>query len=237
MFDMLNESNKSNELNNPNIINFKQQSDIESGIELNPLISTVDNTNTQNEHKIENLQKLSYAVDTTKILKEVIHYYTHFLMFIIFEVLFYFNYVVQYEEKLIYKMISNLMDKIVDYISIDFLKYEKCGFYDQACKIFVDDSTNKNNTQIYDNALYLIYGMSAFLIFLIILETNMFKQKSSFPKEFKKSLLLMLFVGIFDYLFFNYFILEYKIIDTGELMCYLYEHDSNGCQHTNSTVS
>ena len=103
------------------------------------------------------------------------------------------------------------------------------------CKTFVDDQTNKSNSEIYDNALYLIFGMSAFLVLLIVTETNMFKHKSTFPKEFGKSLLLMIFVGIFDYLFFNYFILEYKIIDTGELMCYLYDNQESQCQ-TNTTM-
>lgn len=184
-----------------------------------------------------NLENCEQVKQRKNILKGIIHYYTHFLMFIIFEILFYFKYVVEYEKKLVYKMISRLMQDIVNYTPIDISKYKKCDFYSQICKTFVDNKTSKANTSIYENALYLICGMSAFLIFLIVIETNMFKQKSTFPKEFGKSLLLMIFVGAFDYLFFNFFILKYKIIDTGELMCYLYEHNNIECQNINSTTS
>ena len=170
------------------------------------------------------------------ILKNIIHYYTHFLMFVIFEILFYFNYVVEYERKLVYGMISGLMKSVVDNDVIDVSQNKKCDFYDKVCKTFVKGQTIKENTDIYENALYLIYGMSGFLIILIVIETNMFKQMSTFPKEFGKSLLLMIFVGAFDYLFFSFFILKYKIINTGELMFYLYEHDDTGCQNVDPNM-
>lgn len=170
------------------------------------------------------------------ILKNIIHYYTHFLMFVIFEILFYFNYVVEYERKLVYGMISGLMKSVVDNDVIDVSQNKKCDFYDKVCKTFVKGQTSKENTDIYENALYLIYGMSGFLMILIVIETNMFKQMSTFPKEFGKSLLLMIFVGAFDYLFFSFFILKYKIINTGDLMCYLYEHDDTGCQNVNPNM-
>lgn len=187
-------------------------------------------------HSLNSLTSLNKE-NWKKILKQVIHYYTHFLMFIIFEILFYFKYVVEYEKKLVYKMILELTNNAIEYANFDISKYKKCDFYNQVCDTFVNGKTDELNVAIYDNALYLIFGMSGFLIFLIVIETNMFQQKSTFPKEFCKSLLLMIFVGLFDYLFFKFFILKYKIINTGELMCYLYEHDNNGCKSFNSSIS
>lgn len=222
-----------------------QSSNLIEQTQINNLNSIDDNESDKSvkyDHTIINkyLKYFYETYDCNKLpfIKETINYYTHFLMFIIFEVLFYFNYIVKYEKKLIYKMISGLTDDLMDFTNVNVPMANKCNFYEKVCKTFVDDKTNKANTEIYDNALYLIYGMSAFLFFLVIIELNIYKQKSTFPVSFKKSLLLMIFVGIFDYLFFNYFILEYKIIDTGELMCYLYEHDNVQCndnEFNNST--
>lgn len=202
--------------------------DIDGDIELGDLETKSDNNQ---EKKVNyNLNAFDFNdFNWKKLIKEIIHYYTHFLMFIIFEILFYFNYVVEYEEKLVYKMILNLTEDIQEYLNIDLSTIIKCDFYGQVCENFVNGKSNKENTRIYNDALYLIFGMSGFLLFLIIIETNMFKQKTTFPKEFCKSLLLMIFVGIFDYLFFNYFILKYKIIDMGELLCYLYKHGVGDC--------
>lgn len=191
-----------------------------------------------------------------KIIKEIIHYYTHFLMFIIFEILFYFNYVVEYEKKTVFRMVGDIVDDITKYLNINPSNYN-CDNYAQVCTNFVDNHTNSSNTKIYDDALYLIFGMSGFLILLIVVEINIpipkntlprelveadipaqkstlqksIFPKSTFPKEFGKSLLLMIFVGLFDYLFFNFFILKYKIVDTGELLCYLYEHGKTPCKN------
>lgn len=159
-----------------------------------------------------------------KIIKQIIHYYTHFLMFVIFEILFYFNYVVQYEQKLVYELLKNAIDDIIQQQNGDIPTENICNFYSNVCVNLVDGRTNTQNTKIYDNALYLIYGMSGFLLFLVVIETNRFSTRSTFPKEFFKSMHLMFFVGVFDYLFFNYFILKYKIIDTPKLMCDLYEN-------------
>lgn len=160
-----------------------------------------------------------------KITKEVIHYYTHFLLFVIFEILFYFNYIVAYERQLVYRMVESAKNDLINLLNVDTTEFSNNPYYDQLCTNLVDNRTDKGNAEIYNDALYLIIGMSSFLMFLIVIETNVFTMRSTFPKEFGKSLMLMIFVGLFDYLFFNFFILNYKVIDTAELMCYLYEHD------------
>jgi hypothetical protein len=164
-----------------------------------------------------------------KYVEMVIHHYTHLLMFVILEILFYFNYVVKYEKQTVFQMIEDLKEEIVDMYDIDISPYKNCEYLDDICNNFVDNSTNKANTEIYNNALYLIIAMSGFLMLLIVIETNMFKKCSVFPKEFTSSLLLMSVVGIFEYLFFSYFIIKYKIVDKSEVICYLYEHDDGGC--------
>lgn len=160
----------------------------------------------------------------SNFMKQVIHYYTHFLLFVIFEILFYFNYIAPYEERLVYQMLKSVLDDLIKKIFPNAPIDGPCDHYSYVCDNFVNGSTNKHNTIIYQHALYLIYGLSGFLILLIIIETNIFLKKSEFPKEFMKSIYLMIYVGIFDYLLFNFFILEYKIIDPPTLMCDLYEN-------------
>lgn len=190
------------------------------------LIENSDNTNNPNN----NIRQIGWWTilqsneNWKKFIKEVIHYYTHFLMFIIFEILFYFNYVVEYEQKLIYTMLKSTISDALSYGDTMQIPQNYCNYYSKTCVNLVDGRTNSKNVEIYNNALYLIYGMSGFLIILIVIETNKFSVRSTFPKEFVKSIFLMIFVGVFDYLFFNYFILKYKIIDTPKLMCDLYEN-------------
>lgn len=162
-----------------------------------------------------------------KIMVEIVHYYTHFLMFVIFEMLFYFHYIVPYEKKLMYQMIKEEEENVIKFLNIDITQYYNSDYYDRICTNLVDNRTDKNNAQIYDNALYMIFGLLIILLVLIMIETSMFTQKSTFPKELVKSIFLMIFIGLFDFVFFNFFILKYKVIDTAELMCYLYENTDN----------
>lgn len=189
-------------------------------------------TTDNNEFKLSNIinNTRGYFINIhqnerwTKFIKEVIHYYTHFLLFVIFEILFYFNYIAPYEERLVYLMLKNVLDDLIKKTFPNIPTDKPCDHYSYVCDNFVNGSTNKHNTTIYQHALYLIYGLSGFLILLIIIETNIFLKKSDFPKEFMRSIYLMMYVGIFDYLLFNFFILEYKIIDPPTLMCDLYEN-------------
>ena len=170
------------------------------------------------------------TTDDKKTIVEIIHYYTHFLMFVIFEILFYFNYIVVYEKNLVYKMVNSALMSIIKLLHIDTSQFD---YYDEICPNFVDNRVNEDNVKIYNNALYLIIGMTIILLMLIMCETRMFTQKSTFPNELMKSLILMIFVGIFDFVFFSFFILKYKIIDNAALVCYLYEKNfSNNNDHT-----
>ena len=119
-------------------------------------------------------------------------------------------------------MIKNL----IDFFHINNQSSDKyCNSLSSVCSNIYDNNTNTSNVYIYENSLYIIYSMSIFLIILIIIETNCFRSRSTFPKEFFKSLFLMIFVGAFDYIFFNYFILKFKVIDASELLCKLYNSD------------
>lgn len=159
-----------------------------------------------------------------KVMEEIIHYYTHFLLFVIFEILFYFHYVVNYERVLMYKMIKDEEQKILSLTDIDLTPYTSSKYYENLCTTLVDDRTNKSNTEIYENALYLIIGMSIIFIILIAIESGLFTQHSTCWNALGKSLLLMVFIGLFDFVFFSYFVMEYKVIDTAELVCYIYEN-------------
>lgn len=175
---------------------------------------------TDQNDEIEHPQESWFTSERNyKILKEMIHYHTHFTMLVFFEIMFYFNFIIGYEKSTMLKTIDSIMEQIMKIIG----EYDddQTENLDEICKLGLDDPSKAKNNALYDKALYLIFGLILFLIILLVIETNIFKKRSSIPREFSKALILMAFIALFDYIFFIYFIAEYQIVGGMDVLCSL----------------
>lgn len=172
----------------------------------------------------ESSQKTNLPIKKHPI-QHLISSYLHFLMVMCFEIIFYFKYVTSYEKKGIYKMIETSMNGLLEDVEINQLTDSQRYNLDNLCNSDIEYKTNDNhNNALYINSLYIICLSVVFMIVLLIIESRIFNLKSTFVEDLKYSMLTVCFIAIFDYFFFVYFIMEYKIINQGELMCYLYEN-------------
>lgn len=152
------------------------------------------------------------------ILKHVIHYHTHFTILVCFEIMFYFNFIVGYEKSVILNVVKDIIEKIQEvfgYLDDDDVYNRR----DELCNSGLSDGTQEHNDKLYEKAMYIILSLVGFLIILMLVETNILKKHSSVPYEFLRSLILVAFVALFDYVFFIYFIAEYRILGGVDVLC------------------
>lgn len=152
----------------------------------------------------------------------VLHYYTHVIFIIIFEIIFYFQYAVVMERKLIKDLIVDLVDNFADV----YLKYypdapvtpeitEKMA--NEICEIY-ESSEQADNDKIYESCLMLIIILLFVFSIVILFGTRTYGFKLIL-NVLCDSLILLMILGIFEYFFFAFVILGYKIISAGDIIC------------------
>ena len=151
----------------------------------------------------------------------ILHYYTHLIFIIVFEIIFFFKYATKIEKELIYKLVEDIVITFVNvYIKynpninpID-LSYEMTQF---ICDEYNQMANNHNET-IYQNCLFGIIVIISVFALILLLGCNFYGYKlvSNIVID---SIVLIFLLGIWQYIFFEYVILNYKIITIGEIIC------------------
>lgn len=176
-----------------------------------------------------NLEWICEKLD--KIIDSVLIITIHIFFISIFEPLFYLNYVVKLEYNFI-------IDKIVDETS---LLYQQYITYPSSTRYFIDTMIlgDKYKTLkklkiekdkivafklLQKDALYIqgiIYSCSILgFILVMCIYKYIRKSKIKFCKIFLENLVMILFLFIYEYIFFNNFIMKYDTIDTAEINYY-----------------
>ena len=194
------------------------------------------------------IQYASLLSETPKLNKnnfqKVGHYlFKRFLMFIIhlslialFEIIFFFNIIVNYENNSFYGVI----DGFTNPLSLNCINYnytEKMIFTDIiGLFINISDVDNEANQSIqfrnaHNNKILLkswMYFLGLVLLSIIFIIINYFKQKKvNMKKVIIDNFIMILLLGLYEYIFFKTIILNYLIINNIELSQYILTKISN----------
>ena len=199
----------------------------DSNQSITPLSITRSKCNRQ--VKCCNIENICNQLD--KIVDSLLIITIHIFFISIFEPIFYLNYVVTLEYDFI-------MNKIIDETNILYKQYigytaNTRDFIDTVIlgdkyktlaklKIKKDEVIEYKNTQ--RDVLYIqgIIYSSCILGFILLLSFYKYirKRNTQFCKILLENIVMILFLFIYEYIFFNNFILKYNTIDTAEINYY-----------------
>jgi len=162
-------------------------------------------------------------------IKKILEVYVHILILITFETFFYFEYLTNIEKQILNKTIDDiikLLEKYQNFENYELSPTQK-EFIEQECSLS-KSAMDSHNEKLYTNAMKMIIVMYSFMILLIGLE-NIANHSSNPPEKtifwtsLKNSLTIMIFISIFEVIFFYQFILEYQLTDTNQIICKIYK--------------
>lgn len=207
-----NNSPSSSRINNDNLSQSLAPMDIDTGNLYNP-----------NERDNSYISKFKNAVyEHYDFLYEK---FFHIYFIIIFEILFYFNYIVKIEEVEVKRILSNF----ASYINRMGIKWSIIvpSSEKQRIRVFCDgiqkDLTSKSNVELQNQAYSILWALGIVWIFLTILHFTVYRSFKKIGVNILKSIFFISLIGIFEYYFFTTIVVHYATIGNEEATCYLFE--------------
>ena len=145
--------------------------------------------------------------------------YIHIYCIAVFEVLFYFKYIVLMERDQI-KMLVNSFAKNTNKL-INELEIELKDNYinTEICDTLEDNYTITENYQLEMHTYNYIILYTGLLAFIISANAYIYRDIMKLFRIFQKTFILMGVIGCFEYLFFTNIVLNYKIMDRNLAFC------------------
>tara|TARA_B100002019_G_scaffold273875_1_gene270324 strand:+ start:210 stop:962 length:753 start_codon:yes stop_codon:yes gene_type:complete len=211
--------------------------------------------NDKNENTEESIKKevtFFYLFECKNISRIIIHVFVHITLLSLLEPLFYFLYVVKMEKDLFFSQIKKLINEIIndlDSESINSILSNSVVYYvitstfgnetyiDEyfsQLKIEYDESIDENekNKVKLETKAYYFSGISALCTILYFcFHQIIYKEKYLFWKIFLEHIILVLFIGFYEYWFFNNIILHYSPWTDSEITYYIVTCTWNKAKH------
>ena len=161
-----------------------------------------------------------------KILEKFISISLHIFIMIIFEIYFYFNYVIIIEKNLFIQKINKYLDNFNDLnlnenekiIINNLISNNDNKLIDMLYNSYIESKEQNDimiNKLIYKSSFYAsIVGLS-FFIFLLI--GVFYRKKIKWKWVIWENVMMLLFLGLFEYYFFFNIVLKYNPINDNEL--------------------
>lgn len=152
--------------------------------------------------------------------------YLHIYCIIVFEIIFYFNYIVYIEKEEMEKILKMFSSNVEKYFGnyIDNIPLNQLDNMKNFCDNLNNNYIDKNNEKLKDNAYDIIWILSIILIITIILHIRIIDDKIKLLKKTTESIVFIGFIAIFEYYFFNNVVKEYHILTQEQASCYLFEN-------------
>ena len=177
----------------------------------------------EEEEEEENLTNgLQVKTPCLKRLKESYNNYfgnfLHIYFIIVFEILFYFNYVVTVEKKQIENVLDSFLNDMKEYL----IYVDPNTIADMLCDDFDSQFISQNNSDLQETAYSIIWGMTTVLGISMVIHFAVLKDAKLFMYTLLESVTFIAIVSFFEYLFFTKIVMKYKVMNTEQAMCYLY---------------
>jgi|688.fasta_scaffold42304_6 hypothetical protein len=179
----------------------------------------------------ENNEKCFYKIDKFESLNKFLTIFLHVTIMISFEIFFYFNFIIYIERNEILKKLNKYFDDI-DVSNLNneeqlalqniFNSEEFKTYYNE---LYDDYKTSLNHQKYILNKLVIracLIGGVFYLIFIILLIYGLYKKnKIKWSWLAFENILMFLFLGIFEYLFFMEIIMNYDPLTDAEIKYYV----------------
>jgi hypothetical protein len=202
------------------------------------------------ENNIEDLKEEFISLNSSELVVEVknnnktINYLfkrllmtiTHLSLIALFEIIFFFNIIVNFENNTFINLVNSLTNPIT----------QQCFNYNNSEKQIITDifnsivnmtTINENANQAYQNRknhnhIFLIYSWLYFvalilLSIILIIFNYLKKKKVNLKKILLDNVIMCILLGCYEYLFFKTIILNYYVINNVELTKYIFDNLSN----------
>ena len=191
--------------------------------------NNVEDTNNNNTNQITN--RLFYKY---KYYFEIfLHVFIHLSMLSFLETFFYFYYVTKIEKEAVLEQMKGLS-------SIDFLYFNNDPFYDIIFQHFqgyyIDDTYNnlyenaesqnnesiKQNNELFIKSIVFSLVLTSSTILYYICYQLYFKERHFIYKVLFKHVVMIFFIGLYEYWLFLNIILKYRFLTKDELTYYIF---------------
>ena len=200
------------------------------------------NDKNESTELVKNTETCRYLFDFKNISRIIIHVFLHISLLSILEPLFYFLYVVKMEQDLFFNQLKILINTIVEDLNINVITSILSNSYITSTiidiygnNIYVDEyfnhlkieyessiDENNNNRQKLERKAYTFSAISFLCTILyFIFHQCLYKEKYLFWKVFMEHIILVLFIGLYEYWFFNNIILNYSPWTDAEITYYI----------------
>lgn len=170
------------------------------------------------------------------IFKRLLMTITHLSLIALFEIIFFFNIIVNFENNTFINLVNSFTNPITQQC-FNYNNFEKQIITDIFNSIVNITTINENANQAYQNRknhnyIFLIYSWLYFvalilLSIILIIFNYLKKKKVNLKKILIDNLIMCILLGCYEYMFFNTIILNYYIINNVELTKYIFENLSN----------
>ena len=187
---------------------------------LAPMNIETDNLQTINESKLTKLKNIVYT-HYDFIYEKFFHIY----FIIIFEILFYFNYIVKIEQVEVKRILANFasyLNKMGINWKLIVPSSEKKRI-SVFCEGIQEDLVSKDNVELQNQAYNILWSLGIVWIFLTIIHFTIYNSFTKIGINILKSIFFISLIGIFEYYFFTTIVIHYATIGNEEATCYLFE--------------
>jgi hypothetical protein len=151
--------------------------------------------------------------------------FLHIYFIIVFEILFYFNYIINIEYGEIKRVLKSFADDLKLYLGdiIDSIPNNQDDVFDRMCNTLNMNYLYKNNEKLKQQAYYIIWSLSICLIIIVIMHYFIVKNLRKLIYKTIEAFVFISFIALFEYYFFTEIITKYNVMTSEEASCLLYE--------------
>lgn len=173
------------------------------------------------------------------IINKVMLFFLHLFLISLFELIFFFGFVTKFENKAIVQLISEITNTAIS--SCNSLNIPDKQIIDYLLNKIINSEqllTNSNNAMternLYNNSL-LIIGIAYFLvllclnIFIYTINRCYFKRNINYKNICLDNCIMIILLGLYEYMFFSYIVFQYQTSSTNELVYDVYNQVNATC--------
>jgi hypothetical protein len=195
---------------------------------------------TTNENPSTELRIVYHYEDKIEmVINKVMLFFLHLFLISLFELIFFFGFVTKFENKAIVQLIGEITNTAIS----------SCNLLDTSDKQIIDYFLNRivnseqllinsNNDMVernlYNNSL-LIIGIAYFLvllslnIFIFSINRCYFKRNINYKNICIDNCIMIILLGLYEYMFFSYIVFQYQTSSTNELVYDVYNQVNATC--------
>ena len=204
----------------------------------NTKISKETQTESYTEPYIEPYKENKADLITT-IINKLILFFTHLFLISIFELIFFFNFVTKFEDKALIDVFNQMTNQATSICSS--LNSNDKQIFDNFLGLFLNGtqineqsmisySTRKNyNHLLLIQSIYYFIFVCGINLVLVVLNCVWFQRLINYKTIILDNLVMITFLGIFEYLFFSTIVFKYQTISPNELNKQISDSILNNC--------